>query len=253
VREDGGSLGPADLSGYRVHELPVVEAEIAGTTVLGRRDLNQTMATLRGLPAEIVTMSPRERAVCMAKLLSGGARDGLGDTTNVTAVDERGNACVVTTTLGLGAGLWLPGYGVHLNSMLGEGELRVGASEPGDRIGSMMCPLVAVSEQGSLVLAVGSAGASRIRSALMRTIVGVLVEGMTVPEAVAAPRLHPADSVVHIEPHLPADQADAMREAGFDVNRWPDTNHYFGGVSAVGVSGCAGDPRRDGHGASVIN
>jgi gamma-glutamyltranspeptidase/glutathione hydrolase len=117
----------------------------------------------------------------------------------------------------------------------------------------MMCPLVAVSEQGSLVLAVGSAGASRIRSALMRTVVGVLVEGMTVPEAVAAPRLHPADSVVHIEPDFPADQADAMREAGYDVNRWPETNHYFGGVSAVGISGSAGDPRRDGHAESVIN
>ena len=38
-------------------------------------------------------------------------RQRLGDTTNIPVVDADGNACVITTTLGLGAGVWLPGPG----------------------------------------------------------------------------------------------------------------------------------------------
>ena len=35
-------------------------------------------------------------------------------------VDGDGNACVLTTSLGLGSGDWVPGLDLHLNSMLGE-------------------------------------------------------------------------------------------------------------------------------------
>jgi gamma-glutamyltranspeptidase/glutathione hydrolase len=38
-------------------------------------------------------------------------------------VDAQGDGCVITTSLGLGSGVWVDGYGVHLNSMIGEGEL----------------------------------------------------------------------------------------------------------------------------------
>jgi gamma-glutamyltranspeptidase/glutathione hydrolase len=130
--------------------------------------------------------------------------------------------------------------------MLGEGELIKGSLAPGDRIASMMCPLIALDTKGRLVLALGSAGASRIRSALIQTLTGVFVEGMTVTQAVRKPRLHPVDDVVHLEPDYPAAEAEALAQAGFRVNRWKFTNHYFGGVSAVGTSGASGDPRRAG-------
>ncbi len=40
----------------------------------------------------------------------------------------------------------------------------------------------------------------------------------------------------------------ALTDAGFEINRWPEMNHYFGGVTAVGAGGAAGDPRRGGEG-----
>ena len=64
----------------------------------------------------------------------------------------------------------MPGYGVHLNSMLGEGELIREVLQPGVRMGSMMSPLVAVDDQDRLVLAAGAAGGSRIRSALVQSV-----------------------------------------------------------------------------------
>jgi gamma-glutamyltranspeptidase/glutathione hydrolase len=161
-------------------------------------------------------------------------------------VDREGNACVVTHTLGLGAGVWLPGLGVHLNSMLGEGELIAGDISAGDRIQSMMCPLVVLAPDGRLELAIGSAGASRIRSALMSTLVADLVEGKSVRDAVLTPRIHVADDVTHVEPGFPQDAEAALVADGFAVQRWEQTNHYFGGVSAVGRGGASGDPRRGG-------
>ncbi|MEV4413569.1 gamma-glutamyltransferase [Catellatospora sp. NPDC049609] len=247
VRADGGALGPLDLSAYRVAEREVTTAALAGCTVLGRADLNRTVETLRGLPPDLPGMPHPDRAVVLANALDvRGPDDRLGDTTNVTAVDEAGNACVITTTLGLGSGVWLPGFGVHLNSMLGEGELYSGDLAPGERLASMMCPLVVLDPDGSLRLAVGSAGASRIRSALLSTLVGVLVDGLPTAAAVRAPRLHPVDDVVHVEPHYPVPDEMALAEAGYTVNRWTTLSHYFGGVSAIGTAGAAGDPRRGG-------
>jgi gamma-glutamyltranspeptidase/glutathione hydrolase len=245
VRDDGGALGLADLAFYRVIEREVSEASLDGCTVFGRRDLNQTLATLRSLPP-LTGMDTAVRAVMLAKALGPSVFDGYGETTNITVVDAEGNACVVTTTLGLGAGIWIPGSGVHLNSMLGEGELNVGEQAPGDRIASMMCPLVALDEHGDLMLAAGSAGASRIRSALLVTLIAALVDGKGVPEAVASPRLHTVEDLVHIEPEFPEAEEKAILDAGLRVNRWSQTNHYFGGVSAIGVTGASGDPRRDG-------
>jgi gamma-glutamyltranspeptidase/glutathione hydrolase len=256
VRDSGGVLGPADLAAYRVLEPPVASAALDGTTVHGRDDLNGTLATIAALP-ELAGLSVGDRAVAMTAALVAHGRESLGDTTNISVVDADGNACVITLTLGLGAGLWLPGLGIHLNSMLGEGELAAPDARPGQRVGSMMCPLVVLDRDRRLVMAIGSAGASRIRTALLATLVGSLVENRPLADAIDAARLHPVASgpdgptIVHIEPGGPPDQVDALTAAGYVVNRWSARADYFGAVSAVRVQGehaAAGDPRRDGVG-----
>jgi gamma-glutamyltranspeptidase/glutathione hydrolase len=113
---------------------------------------------------------------------------------------------------------------------------------------SMMCPLVVVDDDGDLVLAAGSAGASRIRTALVDTLLGVLVDGLDVESAIERPRFHVADDSVHAELGYPEDELAALADAGYTVNRWDHISHYFGGVSAVGHAGAAGDPRRGGSG-----
>jgi gamma-glutamyltranspeptidase/glutathione hydrolase len=248
IRADGGALGPADLAGYRVLELPVGHARLAGYHVFGRHDLNGLIGTLAMLPPDVAGMSHGDRAVALADALRGYGRQKVGDTTNISVVDAEGDACVVTTTLGIGSGVWLPGLGVHLNSMLGEGELITGDLTPGQRMSSMMCPLVVVDEAGGLVLAAGSAGASRIRTALVHTLVNVLLDGLSVAEAVHRARFHVVDDVVHAELGYPEEELDAVGKAGYQVNRWDHLSHYFGGVSAVGRAGAGGDPRRGGAG-----
>src|SRR5207245_7963136 len=94
----------------------------------------------------------------------GEARGPGSHTTNLVTVDAEGSACVLTTSLGLGSGDWLPGLDLHLNSMLGEAELLVGSLEPGARMESMMAPSLAFDVEGA-VLAIGSAGGTRLRTA----------------------------------------------------------------------------------------
>ncbi|WP_328464873.1 gamma-glutamyltransferase family protein [Actinoplanes sp. NBC_00393] len=245
VRAAGGALGPADLAAYRVSETAVDHAPLAGYRVHGRHDLNRTVDTIGALPCDL---SRPSRAPAVASALRNKGAQRLGETTNVSVVDPDGNACVITTTLGLGAGVWLPGLGINLNSMLGEGELLSEDLLPGQRMSSYMCPLVVIAPDGGLAVAAGSAGASRIRTALVDTLLGVLVDGLSVPDAIARPRFHVVEDTVHAEAGCPPAELAALAEAGWQVVEWPEINHYFGGVTAVGRAGAAGDPRRGGVG-----
>jgi len=192
---------------------------------------------LRGLTA-------RERVVALVECLDSAAGPET-HTTNLVAVDADGNACVLTTSLGLGSGDWLPGLDVHLNSMLGETDLIRGPLEPGARMDSMMAPTVVLDRDG-LELALGAAGGTRLRTALLTVLAGIVDEELDPQAAVDRPRVHPAADVVNAEPGADEDGLAALEAAGRAVRRWPERHHYFGGVSAAGRSGAAADPRRSG-------
>jgi gamma-glutamyltranspeptidase/glutathione hydrolase len=219
-----------------------VSCAYAGGRAFTRGGLAGVAETLACLPT-LRGLSEPARAVALARALA--REDANGHTTNVTVVDPAGNACVVTTSLGLGSGDWIPGLDLHLNSMLGETELLVGTLEPGDRMASMMAPTI-VADDAGLVLAAGSAGGSRLRSALVQVLAGILDEGLDPASAVARPRLHPAGRTVHAEAPLEDTAAEALADDGWDVRRWPSLHHYFGGTSVVGRTGAGADPRRDG-------
>ena len=75
--------------------------------------------------------------------------------------------------------------------MLGEADLLRGPLEPGERMQSMMAPTLAFDGDG-LVLAIGAAGGTRLRTALVGVAAGILDEGLEPQAAVERPRFHPA-------------------------------------------------------------
>jgi gamma-glutamyltranspeptidase/glutathione hydrolase len=201
----------------------------------------ETLARLHPL----VGLSERER---VHALLAAFADDGAGShTTNLVAVDEKGNACVLTTSLGLGSGDYLAEFDLHLNSMLGERDLVSGELAPGERVMSMTAPSIAVDDSG-LALAIGAAGGTRLRTALVQVASGILDEGLVPSEAIGRPRFHPAESVLNAEPGVNEEALNELEAKGWQVRRWSSLHHYFGGVSAIGRAGAAGDPRRSGEG-----
>ena len=236
VAERRGTIVPADLADYAARWHDPVEAVFRGRRVLTRGGLSGVPETLERFAR------PGDDAFLAA--LDGGP-DHDGDTTNVTVVDADGNACVVTTSLGLGSGDWVPGLDLHLNSMLGEADLIHEPLVPGTRMESMMAPTL-VLDGDRLELAAGAAGGTRLRTALLGVVAGVLDRHERTQAAIDRPRFHPAGDLVNAEPGVDEAFLERLEAHGRIVRRWPALHHYFGGVSAIGRAGAGADPRRSG-------
>jgi gamma-glutamyltranspeptidase/glutathione hydrolase len=247
MEERGGLVTRDDLAAYEARWSEPVEVQYLGTRLLTRAGLGRVDTALAALP-RLRGLTPGERAVTLARSLE--RPESPGDTTNLAVVDFDGNTCVLTSSLGLGSGDFLPGLDLHLNSMLGEADLIVGPLEPGERMPSMMSPTLALDDEG-VALAGGAAGGTRLRSALVQVVAGILDEGLAPDDAVERPRLHPVSGLVHLEPGLGAEVAPSLEAAGYEVRAWPERHHFFGGVSVVTRAGAAGDPRRSG-GATIL-
>src|SRR5439155_1390918 len=180
-----------------------------GARVLPREGLSGVPAAISRVPP-LRGLAPAERALALTRTLDGTAV--AGHTTNLTVADAEGNACVLTTSLGLGSGDFVPALDLHLNSMLGETDLIRGRLEPGERMESMMAPSVAFDGEG-LALAAGAAGGTRLRGALVQVVAGILDERLEPEAAVTKPRLHPAAGVVHLEPGFEPEVSAALEEA----------------------------------------
>lgn len=195
-----------------------------------------------------------------ARVLKEGAQSEppaptpLGSTTHISILDAAGLACGITSSNGEGCGHLVPGAGAMANNFMGEEDLHPRGFHrhpPGRRLTSMMCPAV-VLRDGVPVLVLGSGGSNRIRTAVMQVIVHHVLRGLTIEEAVRAPRLHYEGDCLYLERQGGGREvAPSVIEA---LGRFVPTtvifetaNFYFGGVHAVDGRGKgAGDPRRGG-------
>jgi gamma-glutamyltranspeptidase/glutathione hydrolase len=240
---DGVVVTAADLSTYRpVWRDPVI-VQCCGRRVATRGGLSGVPELLSRLP-QLRGRTSTERVLALVEAL-GPAPAGGEHTTNMVAVDAQGRACVLTHSLGVGAGVWLPGFDTQLNNLLGESDIAHGDPQPGDRLESRMAPTLAFDANG-LELAIGSAGATRLRTALATVLAAILDEGLDAETAVGVPRVHPTLELVDAEPGVDESALTQLEESGRSVRRWERLHHYFGGVSCVGRAGAAGDPRRSG-------
>jgi gamma-glutamyltranspeptidase/glutathione hydrolase len=248
LRDRDGLVTAADLAAYEASWGEPAELPFCGTRFLTRRGLSGVPETLERLP-KLRGLTETDRVLTLIDVLSGPA--SLGSTTNLCVLDEGGSACVLTTSLGLGSGDYLPGFDLHLNSMLGESELLRGPLQPGSRMKSMMAPSLAIDDEG-VALAAGAAGGTRLRTALVGVVASVLDEGLEPQAAIERPRAHPAGGTVNAEPGVDEAALKQLEDRGWAVRRWPAPHHYFGGVSAIGRAGPGADPRRSGAARELI-
>jgi gamma-glutamyltranspeptidase / glutathione hydrolase len=251
------------LGGPGVHGSAEAIASLAG--VMGEaqaarggsflRDLNRGGLARRLLDDENVGAAAARATARLRAVTPEPA--GAPSTTHISVVDAAGNAASLSASTGTGSGLIVPGTGIHVNNMLGEEDLNPGGrgGSPGRRLTSMMAPSL-VLEDGRPRLVVGSAGSIRLRAAILQIVVNVLDHGLSVEEAIEAPRVHLEGSELQLEGGTDPAVADALEEAGYEVVRWSGLNLYFGGAASVGLGSrgeleAAGDPRRGGAGVVV--
>jgi gamma-glutamyltranspeptidase/glutathione hydrolase len=172
-------------------------------------------------------------------------------TTHISVVDGQGNAASLTLSNGEGSGYVLSGSGIMLNNMLGEEDLNPGGFhcwDSGVRVSSMMAPTLAIEQQR--IIATGSGGSNRLRTAILQTLNNLCLFGMDVRTAVDSPRLHIENGLLSIEPGFPEPAVDEVCAGYPDQHRWTEKNLFFGGTHTVIYDGGrfsgAGDPRRDG-------
>ncbi|MGP0048628.1 MAG: gamma-glutamyltransferase family protein [Solirubrobacteraceae bacterium] len=274
----GGMLTRADLAAYAILDREPLHVGYRGREVLtnpppsaGGILIAHALALLDSLPAapsvsQLVDVMERTHRERTPEFLAGlddpdfGRRflergaSRLGSTTHIAVMDRDGWACSVTCSNGSASGVVVPGTGVHLNNMLGESDLNplgFHHNPPGRRLPSMMAPTI-VLRGGEPALAVGSAGSSRIRSAIVQTIIRSIDDGLQAQDAVDAPRLHLEDGIVYTEPGI---DAVALLGAGRTLGPFRARNLYFGGAQAAardaqGRFSGGGDPRRGG--AAVV-
>ena len=173
-------------------------------------------------------------------------------TTHLSVIDAAGNVASATVSNGEGSSYVIPGTGMIMNNMLGEGDLNPDGFHrwtSDERMTSMMAPTALAWRDGRRA-ATGSGGSNRIRTALLQVLVNLVDFAMGVEEAVVAPRIHVEDSFLSVEGGFDPERLGSVLEAWPDHQLWSTANLFFGGAHTVvsgprGVEG-AGDPRRDG-------
>ena len=179
------------------------------------------------------------------------------NTTHLSVVTGDGAMVGVTMSNGYGSGITIPGTGIACNNSLGEPELNprgYHVAERGSRLVSNMAPTVAWQADGRCA-AFGSPGASRITTSIAQTWVRYALEGATLEEAVAAPRLH-IESLrdglrLQCEPGIDT----SLAQSQYAIRPFEQPDMYFGAVKLAGLDGqgrlhAVADNRR--HGATEI-
>lgn len=175
----------------------------------------------------------------------------MGSTTHFSIKDKRGNAAALTATNGEGCGYFVANTDIQLNNMLGEAALVPGGFhswEVGQRLPSMMAPTLLFDESNQLQGVLGSSGAGRIATAIGQVLYLLAGLGLSLEEAVAAPRTHFDGACFHLEPGFPSLLARELKDT--PVKNWEGLSLFFGGVNAVYRFGkswsAAADRRREG-------
>lgn len=172
-----------------------------------------------------------DRAKSWTAGLSGGES---ADTTHVTVADADGNVVTATQTINglFGACTQIPGTGMLANNYMFNFDPHPGRAlsiAPGKRVFTSMAPMI-VLKDGKLAFALGLPGALRIFPSALQAIVNLIDHGMSLQEAVEAPRVWTEGGVLELEEAFPETVAEALRARSHRIVRMP---RIAGGMNAI--------------------
>jgi len=178
------------------------------------------------------------------------------DTTHLCAIDADGNAVSMTHSLGMPSGVVTPGLGIMYNgcmSVFDPRPGRAGSIAPGKSRFTAMAPTI-VFKDGEPHIVIGAPGGTFITMGVLQGILNMLDFGMTVTDAIAAPRFSANSDTIAVSNRIPRFVTDEVEALGYPVAR-SYLSYVFAGVHAIriddGAWSGAADPGRDGMALAV--
>lgn len=184
--------------------------------------------------------------------ISNAAEGEVGiDTTHFTVIDENGNVVSWTSTIEgtWGSGITVPEYGFLLNNELTDfnfvpqandtvEEFAPGANDvaPGKRPRSSMAPTIVLKDD-AVVAAYGSPGGSTIINSVVNMTVNLIDHGLTVQEAIDAPRISSSGGTISFEEGFDEAALTALTTLGHTLR---DDPSEIGSVQAITIEGSSG-------------
>ncbi len=189
---------------------------------------------------------------------------GPGSTTHLCVVDGEGNIVSLTQSINdfFGTGIVPEATGFLLNNHMADFSSdpeSVNAPAPAHRPVSSMGPLI-MFKDGKPLLVLGSPGGTRIFSSLAQIILNITEFGLSLDEAIEAPRFFSYSVAgkprpISVESRLPEATILELQRIGHEVRVREPYDKYFGGAQGIMILpdkklilGGA-DSRRDGWGA----
>ncbi len=181
-------------------------------------------------------------------------------TTHLTVSDKDGNIVAYTFTIEAwgGSGIVVPGYGFLLNNEMTDFDFsgpHPNVPEAGKRPRSSMAPTI-VFKDGKPAFTLGSPGGSTIITTVLQTMVNYIDLGMTMDQALDAPRISERNNAAtDIEPGFGASaQAKALEGYG---HKWSAAPEEIGAANAIvfnpdGTVTAVSEGKRHGSGAAMV-
>ncbi|MFO1159450.1 MAG: gamma-glutamyltransferase [Reyranellaceae bacterium] len=170
-----------------------------------------------------------------AKRWTGGllAKEG-ADTTHLTVADGKGNVITTTQTINslFGARFIIPGTGMVPNDYMSNFDPRPGNAlsiAPGKRVTTSMSPMMALRD-GRVVYALGLPGGRKIFPSAFQALVNLIDHGMTLQEAIEAPRVWTEGPHLEVEHGIAEPVRAGLAARGHKVQVMPTV---AGGTNAI--------------------
>ncbi|AWB93077.1 gamma-glutamyltransferase [Aeromicrobium chenweiae] len=239
----------------------------------------RTLLSQRFANSRDCTIDPSQAS---PKPVAAGALDGRGcgtrsaaekpdtenvSTTHLSVVDRWGNAAAYTLTIEQtgGSAMTVPGRGFLLNNELTDFTAAYDPKDPnriapGKRPRSSMAPTI-VLDKGKVKYVVGSPGGATIITTVLQILLNRIDLGMTLPQAVAAPRASQRNAATTpAEPEFIAAYGDALAPYG---QRLVPSGDQFTSAAEIGAAAtievgrhgrmvAAAEPRRRGGGSAQV-
>ena len=234
-------LGDDDLASLG-HNSPAYILKVSLAMKAAFADRNRHLADNQFEDVPLDWMTSLERAGEWREVIASGASIDVGreqadsGTTHVSVVDNDGNCVSLTHSLGTSSGVITDGLGfMYNNSMVNfdpfPGNPNSIAPQKGRTTG--MTPTI-VLRDGQPVLVLGAPGATRIITSVLQVILNHLEFGMSITDAVHAPRFDCQGDVIKCQRRIPEYVCEEIRKS-HPVIRIPRSHGGLALVHAVAI------------------